>query len=201
MRVRNHSNPLNFYKTLDKIDFNSVWPDFNGVMDLEIGFGRGLFLCHYAERNPGRHLMGVEVRKSIVTVLQERVDALKLPNIYLVHGTGQRCLEDLIEDNTVQNVFVFHPDPWFKKRHYKRRVINPLLMDTLTLKMKNGGRLYLSTDVSELWDYMTGVISQYPAFSEIKDPAFKDTYYKTHWQLFSDRDGRASHFSVFELTK
>ena len=125
-RVRNHTNPFNYHETMEPIDFKSIFKDFNGKLELEIGFGRGVFLREYATRYPNRHIIGIDVRKQIADILKERTPKEAYPNLYICHGSGQRLIEDTIPDGSLERVFIFHPDPWFKAKHHKRRIINYL---------------------------------------------------------------------------
>ncbi len=187
-RVRTHSNPFHYFHRMEKVDFKPV--------DLEIGFGMGLFIHDYAIQNPGRNIMGVEIRPKPVKLVADKVG--HIPTVYLVHGNAQICLEDMIGDQSLENVFVFHPDPWFKKSHHKRRVINQSLLKILNQKLKKNGRIYISTDVEDLWIYMEEKLLENGNFKKIEDPLFWETYYKTNWQRLSDSDGRTTHFGVFQ---
>ncbi|MBT3261425.1 tRNA (guanosine(46)-N7)-methyltransferase TrmB [bacterium] len=201
MRVRTHTNPFNYYHRLEKIVLADIFKNTKCSLDLEIGFGRGVFLRNYAQLNPERNIIGVEIRKVVVEILQKKIAAGDLHNVFLVHGNGEIFLEDALEDNAVDRVFIFHPDPWFKKRHYKRRVINEKFLETCVRKMKNGAKLYLSTDVAELWEYMEDFLKKHPSFSLVQDDVFWQTYYQTHWQDFSQKDHRSCFLGVFQLSK
>ena len=165
-RIRNHTNPLNFRDRLLNIDINGYDPSM--PLDLEIGFGRGKFAVGYAERNPDRFLIAVEVRKQMVQLFNEKHN---VANLHAVWGTGQICLEDMIKDHSLERVFIFHPDPWFKKRHHKRRVLNQDLLENLKKKLIDNGTIYISTDVVELYDDMLSVCRDY-GMSFIEDDPF-----------------------------
>lgn len=198
MRVRTHSNPLNFYQRLEKPDFSLLFSNpVSDGLDVEIGSAGGLFLRHYAQAFLDRNIIGVEVRKKLVEVVQERLRRDQLSNVMMVYGSAERVFEDMLDDGTVNRVFVFHPDPWFKKRHHNRRVIRPDFLEIIAQKMKPGGLLYVSTDVAELWDAMTESIGLNPQFEPAEDPEFWSNYYLTNWKLFSESDRRTSHFGVF----
>lgn len=197
MRVRTHTNPFNYFMRMPKADFPAIFPTYSGEMDFEVGFGRGIFIRQYAATNPNRHIVGVEVRKQMVTLLQERITALCMPNVHLIHGNAQICLEDVIPDACIGHLFIFHPDPWFKKRHHNRRVINPAFLDLISQKLKPAGKLYLSTDVTELWEYMDETVRQHPHFIPTTDDAFWEETYQTHWHAFSEKDQRPNHYGVY----
>ena len=169
MRIRTHTNPFNINQRLKRLDLAEQFKNPAQPLDLEIGFGRGLFLRQYAQQHPERNIIGVDVRKQIVEVLHERLEKLGLENTCILHTRGEICLEDSLEDQSLERVFVFHPDPWFKKKHHKRRVVNPSFLDLVAKKMVPGGRLYLSTDVTLLWEEMESVCHAHPSFESVED--------------------------------
>lgn len=199
-RVRTHSNPFHYYERQSLLDLKSVFTDFDGTLDIDIGFGRGVFFRNYALRYPNRSLMGVEIRKPMVDLLQQRCDEMGLKNVYLVHGNGQICLEDMLPDTSLDRIFAFHPDPWMKKSHHKRRLINPKFIDLMSRKLKVKGRLYITTDVEVLFTDMKEYLLAHPQFAEIEDEAFWADY-TSHWTEFSHQDSRTVYRAVFELTK
>ncbi len=198
MRFRTHTNPFNYFVRMEPLDFKAIFPTFNGEMDFEVGFGKGLFMRHYGAMFPDRFLVGIEVRKNPVLELQKKLETLSLPNVHAIHGNAQLCLEDQIPDSSINRCFVFHPDPWFKKRHYKRRVINTKFLDKLFTKMKPGGRLFVSTDVGSLWEAMEETLQAHPGFEKIEDPDFWDNVYLTEWQQWSIKDQRQKWYGTFQ---
>jgi tRNA (guanine-N7-)-methyltransferase len=182
---------------LEPLDLSSIFPEYAGKLDLEIGFGRGRFMRLYAGQHPQRHIVGVEVRKQIVDVLQQRVLDLGLKNVHLIHSQGQIVLEDVIPDRSLERVFIFHPDPWMKKRHHKRRIVNNHLLAALSKKMAPDGRVYISTDVPQLWESMTEAFAEHRDFVPCEDTAFWQQYYDTHWDLFCRRVNRPSDMGCY----
>ncbi len=198
-RVRTHSNPFHYYERQSKLDLTSVFPRFNGTLDVDIGFGRGVFFRHYAARYPDRNVMGVEIRKPMVELLKERCQEMELTNVHLIHGNGHICLEDMLEDRSIDRIFAFHPDPWMKKSHHKRRLINHKFIDLMTQKLKSGGRLYITTDVEVLFRDIHETLLSHPQFSEITDDDFWFNY-TSHWTEFSQQESRTVYRCVFEFT-
>lgn len=199
MRIRTHANPFHYYKREERLDLATIFPAFSGTLDVECGFGTGGFMQHYMMGHPDRFMMGFEIRQQAVALLQERIPEELKSRVYLHNGTAEIGIEDMLPDQSIDRVFVFHPDPWFKKSHHKRRLIKPAFLKMLTKKMKPGARLYVSTDVEDLWMYMRQSLDASP-FHEIEDPDFWRDYYLTPWQQFSVRDSRNSYRGVFELS-
>ena len=179
-------------------DFDGVFGGIPLYLDLEIGFGRGVFLRNYAQCFENRSIIGIDVRSQIVDVLNERLIKESIHNVALVHCNGSIFLEDSLPDHCLDRVFVFHPDPWLKKRHHKRRVIQHSLLDVMAKKLKIGGRLYLTTDVMLLGEEMAAICEAHPDFSNVEDTNFWAHYYQSHWDRFSIEDKRSLFKAVYE---
>lgn len=187
-RIRTHANPLSFHEELDPVSFDAVFPSFDGRLELEIGFGKGVFITRYAELYPEKSIVAVDVRKGLFDSIQEGFDQKGIGNVHLIHGTGERVLAELIPDGSLDRVFLFHPDPWFKKRHINRRVIQDSFLDLLKQKLSKDGVFLVSTDVDVLWDYMAEKIEA-AGFKSVEDSFWK-TDYQSHWSMFSETDKR-----------
>jgi tRNA (guanine-N7-)-methyltransferase len=198
-RLRTHTNPFNYYQKMDVLCLSESLSNPFLPVDLEIGFGRGRFLSHWARKYPNRNIIGVEVRKNITELLQKRlIQAELIDNTHIIHGSGERVLEDSLSDLSLDTIFVFHPDPWFKKRHHKRRFIRPEIVGLMAQKLKPGGRLHLSTDVSVLWETMAETLAESDQFQMIKNHPFWNDDYTSHWHEFSERDERTLYCASFE---
>ncbi len=200
MRVRTHVNPLSYIERMPKIDYFATLKRLE-FLDFEIGFGRGIFLKNYAINNPARNIIGIEIRKPLVEELQALVQKDALENLYLVHGKAETCLEDTIDDKTLDRIFLFHPDPWLKRNHHKRRVIQPKFLELLQQKLKDNGKIFISTDVEELWEDMQNCILKNPTTNFKKSLAedFWQNEYMTDWDIFSRRTNRKIFYGTFGL--
>ena len=196
-RVRTHTNPFNFYQKLEPLKLNTIFDNPTQPLDLEIGFGKGVFLQHWAKLNPEHNVVGVEVRKGIVEIVKEEVNEKKVKNIHLIHNSGERVLEDCISDNQLNSIFIFHPDPWLKKSHHKRRIIREDVLNLIEKKLKPGGKLYLSTDVDSLWEAMLEALNK-STLMPVKDYHFWESTYTSHWDKFSKIDQRSRNHGTWE---
>lgn len=197
-RIRTHVNPLSIFHRFEKIDSSSLFKEYDETIDVEIGFGKGVFLRQWASNHPTHLVCGVEVRKPMVTQLELKTKD-NLDNVKLFHGNGQYLLEDYFQDKSIDRLFIFHPDPWIKKRHHKRRVLSPLFLDIVAQKLKNTGKLYVATDVDFLWEDIKETLDDHPKFNESFDQKFWDNDYKSHWSTFSEQDNRKSFRGVLSL--
>lgn len=194
-RIRTHTNPLNIRQRLTDISIDLMRGRYP-YMDLEIGFGRGRFMSNYAQKHSDRLIVGVEVRKQMVQVFKERYT---IDNCLPIWGSGQICLEDVIPNQSLHRVFIFHPDPWFKKRHHKRRVLTHDLLDLIRLKLVSNGMVYISTDVEILYEDMLNLCQTYGSLEIIENDPFWGNDYLTHWSMFSDLDERSQYFISFRF--
>ncbi|MGE4169718.1 MAG: tRNA (guanosine(46)-N7)-methyltransferase TrmB [Candidatus Margulisiibacteriota bacterium] len=198
MRIRTHANPFHFIHKLEPREWDRVFPTFSGDLQVEVGFGLGTFIQTYAEAHPEACFVAMDIREQVVTNVQKRLTEADICNVHLIYSTAERVFADLIPEASVSKVFVFHPDPWFKKRHHKRRVINPGFLDLISPKLKPNARLYVSTDVEPLWEAMAETLNHHPDFAPVQEPEFWESYYKTNWQHYSTLGGRTGHSGVFE---
>ncbi|MCP4481241.1 MAG: tRNA (guanosine(46)-N7)-methyltransferase TrmB [bacterium] len=182
---------------MEKIAYEKIFPD-NKFLDFEIGFGRGVFAKNYAKFNPDRNLIAIEIRKPVVKYVKEELKDAGLKNLYLLHGKAEICLEDTLADASLDRVFLFHPDPWLKLRHHKRRVLQHNFLDLIFRKLKAGGRLYLSTDVENLWQNMSKTIKIHGEFMKVEDQEFWQEQYITYWHEYSKRSERPLFYAVFK---
>lgn len=197
MRIRTHVNPFSCRKRFEKINPTALFERFNGTIDLEIGFGQSIFIKNYAQNHPNNLVFGVETRKQAVEFVQEKITQAKLDNVHLIHGNGQLCLEDMFEDNSIDSMFIFHPDPWFKHRHHKRRLISPEFVALAIKKLKPGGKIHISTDVQDLWLSIVAVLEQSGALKILENDPFWTTDYATRWDQMSKEKQRETFCATF----
>jgi tRNA (guanine-N7-)-methyltransferase len=196
-RFRTHSNPFNYFKRIDPINLQEVLPGYSGTIEVEVGFGQGLFIEEYAQRHPHTHIVGIEVRTKVVEAVQERIQKQAIPNVHLVHGNGEIVIADGLENNSISRLFIFHPDPWFKKRHHNRRILSIRFLNAIRPKLQVGCRMYLSTDVQILFEEMKNLLAERSEWQAIEDPLFWEENYRTNWQLMSEKDHRNSHCATY----
>lgn len=116
-------------------------------LEIEIGFGHGQFLASLAAQRPGTRFLGFEVRTRWCRSLLERVDAAGLENVRLLRGDFRAVLPDLVPDGVVDAVYLLFPDPWWKKRHHKRRVLTADTVALIERKLAPGGNVWVKSDV------------------------------------------------------
>ena len=120
----------------------------NNKKFLEIGFGYGENLIHLSKNNPNTSIIGCEVYEPGIANLVEKIEIEKLNNIY-IYPKNIFSLFDNLEKNSFQKVFILYPDPWPKKKHFKRRLISEILLEKIYEILKKNGLIFISTDSSD----------------------------------------------------
>jgi tRNA (guanine-N7-)-methyltransferase len=160
------------------IDFGNAPIDLNAAFGhgsavgpaprcLEIGFGAGEVIGALAEANSHIDYLGVEVHRSGVGRLLLHADQAKLKNLRVVCHDAVEVLKSAILDESFDEILVFFPDPWHKKRHHKRRLIDPEFVALLVDKMRRGGILRLATDWQDYAEQMLAVCNAAPGLESL----------------------------------
>ena len=155
VRVHQHVNPLSpFYRQIpEPVDLTAIFADPSLRLHLDIGCARGRFILKMAEAEPGWNFLGVEIREPLVEEANCIAQDFELGNLHYVFCNAMLWLGTLVRDipdGLLQSVTIQFPDPWFKKKHAKRRMVNKELVDTLAEKLAVGGRIFVQTDIEFL---------------------------------------------------
>ncbi|RZA21072.1 MAG: tRNA (guanosine(46)-N7)-methyltransferase TrmB [Lysobacteraceae bacterium] len=200
--------------------FDELWPrlgidyageprDFDAVFGrkarriLEIGFGNGEALRYSAQRDPARDHIGIEVHAPGVGRLLNALATDDARNVRLYHHDAVEVLEREVGDSTLDEIRIYFPDPWHKKRHHKRRLVNPEFAALLVRKLAADGRLHLATDwrdyAEQMWDVLDatdGIANRAGLRGTVPRPDWRpQTHFETRgqklghgvWDLLYDR--------------
>jgi tRNA (guanine-N7-)-methyltransferase len=127
------------------LNFADIFGNSNPVV-VEIGFGMGAATAIIAEQNPNINYLGIEVHTPGVGRLLGNIRDKNLQNLYIIEHDAMEVLEFMIPDNSVSGFHVFFPDPWPKKKHHKRRLMQRPRTNLLAKKLYAGGYIYMATD-------------------------------------------------------
>jgi tRNA (guanine-N7-)-methyltransferase len=171
IRVRQHVNPLSSKYQSPAIapDWAQVYEHPSHPLHLDIGCARGQFLLEMAQAQPDRNFLGVEIREPLVLRANEVRAELGLGNLHYIFCNINVSLEHLLEPNSLDSATIQFPDPWFKKRHQKRRVAQPELVQTLATQIKPGGYLFVQSDVLDIAEHLYAAINAHPNFQPSPD--------------------------------
>lgn len=136
---------------------------------LEIGFGMGETTTAIAARYPENDYLGVEVHTPGVGSLLKQIRELDLPNVRVIQHDAVEVLTHMIAPRTLAGVHLFFPDPWPKKRHHKRRLVQPAFVALLAERMKPGAYLHVATDWQDYAEHILATLSAEPLFQNTAD--------------------------------
>jgi tRNA (guanine-N7-)-methyltransferase len=131
---------------------------------LEIGFGNGESLAEIAHNHPENDYLGIEVHRPGVGHLLMKIEELGLTNLRVMSDDAVEILEQQIPDIALDALYLFFPDPWHKKKHHKRRQVQPAWAELVRRKLKVGGRLHMATDWENYAEQMRDVLNAAAGF-------------------------------------
>jgi tRNA (guanine-N7-)-methyltransferase len=140
-----------------------VWSHVFGnalPVEIEVGCGKGLFLLTASQEHPDVNFLGIEIERKYQLFTANRLAKRSLRNVRLVCGDARQFFRDYVPPESVQAVHVYFPDPWWKKRHHKRRVFTADFAAACLRVLRPGGRLEVMSDVAEYFALITGLIAE-----------------------------------------
>ena len=151
------------------VDFVPAMVDWNAIFGrdaprfLEIGFGMGGATAEIARHHPGNDYLGIEVHRPGVGNLLKLIEQDQLSNLRLMSHDAVDVVNQMIAPDSLDGILIFFPDPWHKKRHHKRRLIQPEFVNRLVSRLKPGGTIHCATDWENYAEQMLEVLSAEPA--------------------------------------
>jgi len=203
--MRQHVNPLSSnFKQIERIpSLREMFGDSKLKLHLDIGCAAGEFLFDLALVNTSWNYLGIEIREKLVNNARLKVLEKEIKNLYFVFGNANNILNDAQSKFLIKNLksisFNF-PDPWFKKRHHKRRVIQPEFINILANSLEKGTLIFIKTDVKDLFDYMDYTISSNFYFKTIdkKDFNYSESFNPTKVKTNREKYVILNQLDIFE---
>jgi tRNA (guanine-N7-)-methyltransferase len=152
-----------------QLDLDSLFPAA-APLTVEIGFGMGDSLLAMAAANPQQNFLGIEVHKPGVGKLLHGIAEQGLTNLKVICHDAKEVIEQGLGSASVDRFLVFFPDPWHKKKHHKRRIIQPQFSKLLSDRLKAGGKLHLATDWQAYAEHMLEVLEAEPSLKNANGP-------------------------------
>ena len=149
------------------------WPAVFGrvaPIEVDVGFGKGLFLIDRALTTPTVDVLGFEHRLSLVSKAQGRIEKLRIPNARAMDGEAYNRITVCFAPASVSRFYVFFPDPWWKRRHHKRRLWTEEFAGLLTDRLVPGGEIFAQTDVLEYAEYVLALLDGTPGLRNVEGP-------------------------------
>lgn len=146
-----------------KLDFKKLFLSKNNVT-LEVGFGNGDSLLEMAIDQPNQNFLGIEVYEAGVGRLINEANKNKLSNLKIIKDDAVEVLTNNILDNSISHFQLFFPDPWHKKKHHKRRIVQISFLDLLSNKLKKDGIVHIATDWENYAEHIMELLESHSHF-------------------------------------
>jgi len=165
-----------------------------GPVEIEIGSGKALFLINAGGEMPDHNFLGIEISTKYARVSAHRVAKRDLRNVRILQTDARYFLRAYVPDDCVRAVHVYFPDPWWKKRHRKRRVFNPEMVQECQRVLEPGGRVHVVTDVPDYYDEILSLFKLHARLVCVDLPdapaPTHDMDYLTNFERKFRQDGR-----------
>lgn len=180
------------------LDLNVIF-NRNAEKHVEIGFGMGDALIDMAKRHPENDYLGIDIYRAGIAKVLMQIENHQLTNIRLIAADAVEVLTHCLPVKMLDVVYIFFPDPWHKKRHHKRRLIQTAFVNLLTLKIKQGGYLHLATDWENYAQHMLQILEENSCLkNDVGNNCFAPRLPERPLTKFEQRGQRLGH-SVWDL--
>ena len=203
--MRQHVNPLskNFFEIDPIPPLNQVFENPKLPLHLDIGCASGDFLFELSLKNKNWNYIGIEIREKLVLNANLKMKSRENKNLYFSFGNANNIFDQSNNKsivNFITSISFNFPDPWFKKKHHKRRVIQPKLINLLSNSMKRGSLIFIKTDVRDLFDHMELTISESIKFKKIpyQDLKFYESFNPNRIQTNREKYVILNQLKIYE---
>ena len=203
--MRQHVNPLS--SNFDEVEniplLFEMFDDSKLPLHLDIGCASGEFLFDLALTNTNWNYLGIEIRERLVKTAKLKVKEKEVKNLYFIFGNANKIVSNFCNqfiNKNLKSISLNFPDPWFKKRHHKRRVIQPDLINILSKSMQKESLIFVKTDVKDLFDYMDTTISNNSNFKKFgqKNFNYSRTFNPKKVQTNREKYATLNKLDIFE---
>jgi tRNA (guanine-N7-)-methyltransferase len=189
-----------WFLTLHDLDGPLRWPEFFGngqPVEIDVGSGRGLFLTHSAEANPGINYLGIELDYREGRRAARRLQKRELPNARILGGDARSAFIHHIPPGSVAAIHVYFPDPWWKKKHRRRRVFTDEFADLAAQALLPRGLLHSWTDVEDYFEVISGLMDHHPQFEPLAPPPEREPAHDMDYQTSFERKSRKAGSPIY----
>ena len=190
-----------WYRLLEQLpapplNFEELFPVSQPV-ELEVGSGRGLFLMNAAMLQPHINFLGIECDLKEARRAARRVQKRNLQNARMIGGDARRLIAHYLPTGCLSAVHVYFPDPWWKRRHRKRRIFCPTFVAEVARLLRPGGSLHSWTDVEEYFGQIRKLVNQSPVLAEQPPPDEKAPRHDMDYHTSFERKKRQAGLPIY----
>lgn len=167
---------------------------------VEIGFGQGTFLLHLARCHPDVNVVGLEIANRSLTRTEEKIERQRLTNVRVVHSMAETALHHLFTPASIWQIHINFPDPWFKKDHSHRRLMQRDTLDAIVSRLAPGGEFYLATDILAYAEMSHELLAATPGLDNLLPSAWASELpgrVVTKYEAAARREGRACYYFAY----
>lgn len=179
-----------------ELDWSALFGNERAV-EIEIGCGKGAFLVEYARRHPERNLLGIENQPRWARWIEARLAREPQPNVRVVCADAALVAGRFVRDSSVAAYHLYFPDPWWKRRHHKRRLVQSGFAGHLFRTLEAGGVLHLATDVAERFEEMREALGSEAFVIGTADAPTPTGRPLTNFERKYRSEGRALYYATF----
>jgi tRNA (guanine-N7-)-methyltransferase len=188
-------------RVASRLTWESLFANANPV-EVEVGFGKGLFLVSAGTAHPDVNYFGIEIIRKYQLYAATRVALRGMANVRTCCADAKRVLANHIPPGSVRTVHVFFPDPWWKSKHKKRLLLTDEFAAAVVRVLQPGGVLHFVTDVKDYFEMVAAMLATVPAFRELPPPVENapqhDMDYLTNFERKFRKEGRPIYRSRYE---
>jgi tRNA (guanine-N7-)-methyltransferase len=182
---------------VDELDFKKLFNN-NSPVTLEIGFGDGVSLAAMAEQSPEKNFLGIEVHRPGVGRLLHLIKEKGLTNVRVMDEDAVEIIKKRIPASSLDCVQLFFPDPWHKKRHNKRRIVQAKFISLIASRLKKNGLFHLATDWEPYAEHMAELMEASDEFKSLSESAYSQKPEARPTTKFENRGLKLGH-GVWDL--
>jgi len=189
-----------YFRTLDDVPGPFNWSEFFGnanPVEVEIGTGRGLFLVNAGQQQPETNFLGIELDYKEGRYAARRIQKRQMPNVRILGGDARVAVGKLIVSHSVAAVHIYFPDPWWKRRHRRRRIFSSDFIAEVARILRGGGLLHAWTDVEEYFGVMCEVMRANADFRELPPPAEREPQHDMDYHTNFERKKRQLGLPIY----
>lgn len=185
----------------ERFDLSALFARPELPLEVEVGSGKGLFLSAATRLQPEHNFLGIELADKYARHAAARLRRAGVENGVVISGDALAIFREWIPDSALDAIHVYFPDPWWKKRHRKRRVLNEAFLADAVRTLKPDGRLHFWTDVEEYFESTLVLIKEFTALAGPlpvqEKPAEHDLDYRTHFERRTRKNAQPVYRAEF----